>query len=90
MFASSSGRSPTLHTVHNLPSSQELTILDNYPITSVHRSGKAGQKIILIPGGMGLGRGGVGGGGEDIPKIEWVKSEKLVGMILGMMDPRRA
>jgi hypothetical protein len=28
---------------------------------------------------MGLGRGGVGGGGEDIPKIEWVKSEKLVG-----------
>ena len=60
-------------TVHNLPSSQ------NYPITSVHHSGKAGQKIILIPGGMGLGRGGVGGGGEDIPKIEWVKSEKLVG-----------
>ena len=85
MFASSSGRSPTLQ-YRILPSSQELTILDNYPTTSVHRSGKAGQKIILIPGGMGLGRGGVGGGGEDIPKIEWVKSEKLV----GMMDPRRA
>ena len=77
------GRSPTLQ-YRILPSSQ------NYPITSVHHSGKAGQKIILIPGGMGLGRGGVGGGGEDIPKIEWVKSEKLVGMILGMMDPRRA
>jgi len=40
---------------------QELTILDNYPITSVHRSGKAGQKI--ISGSMGWWVGGVGGGG---------------------------